>query len=284
MNWNDLSEAQRAVLNEFVAACEAAGWDATSWHEVVQRGTPTSPEGHAERSTLAAQVTLEVDLARHTLRLLMMAHGALDPVSCTCALREDGSDAVEMTAHVLETDPLALETFPDLMKAWVAQVGEERVSVSIGPRPVEVSDILAGEVDLASLVRSFSVLYDRGIAALDAARWKEATRLFARVTEIRPEFAEAWHNLGWSRLHHGHTEEGHSALERAVALYEARVEQDAEDADALFWSASALAQLERLDEAMARLERAIALEPSYRGEALSEPDFAPLHARLRGQS
>lgn len=60
--------------------------------------------------------------------------------------------------------------------------------------------------------------YQKGIAALQASKWKEAERAFGHVTEAAPKAPEGWFFLGFSRAGQGDFKGARKAYEKAARL------------------------------------------------------------------
>jgi hypothetical protein len=105
-------------------------------------------------------------------------------------------------------------------------------------------------------------LFERGLTAADAERWAEAVELFRRAREIveRPSIV---FNLGQALVRLGRSSEARAALDRFVAIADARVDQ----ADI----AAAQRLLAELGAAQGTLE--LSVEPA---DAVIELDGAPL--------
>lgn len=61
-------------------------------------------------------------------------------------------------------------------------------------------------------------LYSAGIQLRDLERFDEAQEVFRRCTEVRPDFAEGWCNLGWVHFDDGEIELAIECFERGHAL------------------------------------------------------------------
>ena len=70
----------------------------------------------------------------------------------------------------------------------------------------------------AELDPSPEVLFDLGAAYLAARRFSDAERVFSRVVQAKPDWAEAWYNLGWALKALGRDAEAKRAWKRAVEL------------------------------------------------------------------
>ena len=70
----------------------------------------------------------------------------------------------------------------------------------------------------AELDPSPEVLFDLGAAYLAARRFSDAERVFSRVVEAKPNWAEAWYNLGWALKALGRDAEAKRAWKKAIQL------------------------------------------------------------------
>lgn len=60
--------------------------------------------------------------------------------------------------------------------------------------------------------------YQKGVAALQASKWKEAQRAFGRVTQAAPKAPEGWFMLGFARASDGDLKGARRAYEKAAKL------------------------------------------------------------------
>lgn len=60
--------------------------------------------------------------------------------------------------------------------------------------------------------------YQKGVAALQASKWKDAERAFQHVTEAAPKAPEGWFLLGFSRASQGDLKGARKAYEKAARL------------------------------------------------------------------
>jgi tetratricopeptide (TPR) repeat protein len=95
----------------------------------------------------------------------------------------------------------------------------------------------------------------QGIAARLLAQWDEAALLFARVTEMRPEYVEGWLELTWALASLRRFEEAEHAARKAVDLAPDR-------ADALGNLAAALLEQGKLEEAHRVAQKAVKADPA----------------------
>ena len=109
-------------------------------------------------------------------------------------------------------------------------------------------------------------LIQQGIAHANAGRVGDALSCFRRAISVRPELAQAHHNLGVAYAQQGRPEDALASLRRALELQPNYPE-------AHFNLANTLSGLGRRDEAIAQLRQAISLRPDY-PEALSNLGLA----------
>ncbi len=60
--------------------------------------------------------------------------------------------------------------------------------------------------------------YQKGVAALQASRWKDAERAFSRVTQAAPKAPEGWFMLGFAKAADGDLKGARRAYEKAAKL------------------------------------------------------------------
>lgn len=269
----DMTEQQRHYLGVFVELLEAAGWNARHWDELLDKGVPCEPEGHAERETLQASLVCEFDLQREVLTLLILPRGALTPLS----LLFRGILEVDRLLERLlaNADLLTLEGIPTLIEEL--ELWRELITLSVGTEDVPLRALLDETIDLHELAKSFAIFYDRGLAASDEQDWRTAVREFGEVTRLRPDFAEAWHHLGHALARLGERQSSHEALSCAVEMYRAHAEHNPDDAAyAFYWCACALCSLGEHDRALDSLEQAIGWVTAYKAQARKEEELEPL--------
>src|SRR3990167_304727 len=108
--------------------------------------------------------------------------------------------------------------------------------------------------------------YQKGVAALQASKWKEAERAFQHVTQAAPKAPEGWFFLGFSRAGQGDFKGARKAYEKAAKL-------KPEDVDTRRELALTLVRLGETDKATAELAALKAREASCAGKC---PDSAAL--------
>jgi tetratricopeptide (TPR) repeat protein len=99
--------------------------------------------------------------------------------------------------------------------------------------------------------------YNRGVRARVAKDWATAITAFRRAVHLRPDFADAWNELGYALRNQGRYADSLDAYDRALALRP-------DFPEALEYLGEAYVQLGRLDDARRVLDR---LRPLDRGRA-----------------
>jgi len=102
------------------------------------------------------------------------------------------------------------------------------------------------------------LLFNYGVALRGTHNYLAAVKAFERATRYRPEFVEAWYNLGNTYISRGQFAE-------AVAAFDAAIGVDPNDERFHNNAGIALRQLERFDEAASRFRQAISLDPDNAG-------------------
>ncbi len=110
--------------------------------------------------------------------------------------------------------------------------------------------------------RSAEAEYNRGLEAKSAKRFSEAIAGFRRAVEIRPDFPEAWNELGFALRQTGQFTDALKAYEQALRLRP-------EFPEALEYLGEAYIKMGRLEDARAILVRLNSLD-SARARELEE--------------
>ena len=108
--------------------------------------------------------------------------------------------------------------------------------------------------------------YQKGVAALQASKWKDAERAFGHVTEAAPKAPEGWFLLGFSRANQGDFKGARKAYEKAAKL-------KPDDVDTHRELALTLVKLGETDKATAELDALKARDATCAGKC---PDSAAL--------
>jgi tetratricopeptide (TPR) repeat protein len=114
--------------------------------------------------------------------------------------------------------------------------------VGSGPAPV------APRVRTPVAPRSAEADYNAGLRAKAARQYAAAVSLFQRAVDARPDFPEAWNELGFALRQTGKYEEALAAYDRALNLRP-------DFPEAMEYLGEAYVKLGRLDDARAVLER-----------------------------
>ena len=104
--------------------------------------------------------------------------------------------------------------------------------------------------------------YDRGVQARLAKQWAAAVEAFQAAVTLRPNFPEAWNELGYALRNQGRYPE-------SLAAYEEALRQRPDFPEALEYLGEAYVKMGRLDEARRVLLRLRPLD-SARAEELAE--------------
>ena len=99
--------------------------------------------------------------------------------------------------------------------------------------------------------------YNKGIRAKRGKEWSVATASFRKAVELKPDYAEAWNELGYALRNSGDYPESIKAYDEALRLKPRFPE-------ALEYLGEAYVKMGRLDDARQVLER---LKPLDRGRA-----------------
>jgi len=99
--------------------------------------------------------------------------------------------------------------------------------------------------------------YSKGIRAKRSKEWSVATASFRKAVELRPDYAEAWNELGYALRNTGNYPDSIKAYDEALRLKPRFPE-------ALEYLGEAYVKMGRLDDARQVLER---LKPLDRGRA-----------------
>ncbi|HEU5196449.1 MAG TPA: tetratricopeptide repeat protein [Methylomirabilota bacterium] len=104
--------------------------------------------------------------------------------------------------------------------------------------------------------------YDRGVRARVAKDWKTAEAAFRRAIALRPDFADAWNELGFALRNQGRYQESLVAYDEALKLRPNFPE-------ALEYLGEAYVKMGRVDDARRVLDRLRPLDPG-RAQELAE--------------
>jgi len=80
------------------------------------------------------------------------------------------------------------------------------------------SDPVAAPPDAAPAVKTADGAYNAGLAAKAAGKWQEAEASFREATEVKPDFPEAWSELGHALKKRGLYDDSVKAYQEALRL------------------------------------------------------------------
>jgi tetratricopeptide (TPR) repeat protein len=110
--------------------------------------------------------------------------------------------------------------------------------------------------------------YDRGVRARVVGNWAVAVEALRRAVALRPDFADAWNELGYALRHQQQYRESLAAYDEALRLRP-------EFPEALEYLGEAYVQMGRLDDARRVLERLRPLDAARAQELAEEIGKAP---------
>ena len=105
--------------------------------------------------------------------------------------------------------------------------------------------------------------YNRGVRARVARDWATAITAFRRAAELRPDFPDAWNELGFALRNQGRYADSLDAYHRALALRP-------DFPEALEYLGEAYVKMGRLDDARRVLDRLRPLDRSRAAELAEE--------------
>ena len=105
--------------------------------------------------------------------------------------------------------------------------------------------------------------YNRGVRARVAKDWATAIMAFKRAAELRPDFPDAWNELGFALRNQGRYADSLDAYDRALALRP-------DFPEALEYLGEAYVKMGRLDDARRVLDRLRPLDRSRAAELAEE--------------
>jgi tetratricopeptide (TPR) repeat protein len=80
------------------------------------------------------------------------------------------------------------------------------------------SDPVPAPTGAAPAVKTADAAYNAGLAAKAAEKWPEAETSFREATELKPDFPEAWNELGHARKKRGLYDDSVKAYQEALRL------------------------------------------------------------------
>jgi len=172
----------------------------------------------------------------------------------------------------------------------------------IAPQPVQkaqssTDDVRSQQPQRRTTYFEAVAVYERGLEALQRHEYGQATELLASVLRDYPEEKELHERVRLylnicerqashkqaspqtvdERLYAATLAINGGQYDQAIAHLRLVRDEDPDNDHALYMLAVAHAQRDEHAEAVAHLERAIALNPENRGLARSDPDLEPLH-------
>jgi tetratricopeptide (TPR) repeat protein len=103
-----------------------------------------------------------------------------------------------------------------------------------------------------------------------------AIKLFLQVLKIDENFAQAWHQLAKCYLFDNQLIKFNKTLKKAIAIYEIRLQDQAQNAEVWYGKACAHALLRNDQQALEDLAQAISFDMSYKALARNEDDLSKL--------
>ena len=122
--------------------------------------------------------------------------------------------------------------------------------------------------DAAPAVKSADAAYNAGLTAKAAGKWQEAETSFREATKLKPDFPEAWSELGHAQKQRGLYDDSVKAYQEALRLrpdFPQAMEYLGETHVRMGKRAEAQALLDRLRPLDAKLARQ--LEAAMKGES-----------------
>src|SRR5262245_49793542 len=122
--------------------------------------------------------------------------------------------------------------------------------------------------DAAPAVKSADAAYNAGLTAKAAGKWQEAETSFREATKLKPDFPEAWSELGHAQKQRGLYDDSVKAYQEALRLrpdFPQAMEYLGETYVRMGKRAEAQALLDRLRPLDAKLARQ--LEAAMKGES-----------------
>ena len=144
-------------------------------------------------------------------------------------------------------------------------IGMVAVAFAVAPRPV-VADPSTPAVEQRRQSPAETTAqseYNRGVRARVAKDWGTAITAFRRAADLRPDFPEAWNELGFALRNQGRYADSLDAYDRALALRPNFPE-------ALEYLGEAYVKMGRLDDARRVLDRLRPLDRSRAAELAEE--------------
>ena len=149
----------------------------------------------------------------------------------------------------------ALELEPELAESHVAR----GLAVSLSKRFDEAEREFETAMRLDP--KSFEATYGFGRARLSQGRYEEAAKLFDRASLLRPEDYQAVGMLAQAYAALGKTSESEDGYRRQIRLVEQQLELTPDDARACIFAAIAHSVLREVDKSLQYAERGLSIDP-----------------------
>lgn len=115
--------------------------------------------------------------------------------------------------------------------------------------------------------------YNEGCNLKSGRKYLEAEKLFRKSAELKPDYAESWHNIGASLIFAKKIEEAEEPLREAIKHYENRIQIDPNSAWDWFWKSCVYALLGEKEESFKDLKTCIKIDSYYKRKARNEEDY-----------
>lgn len=122
----------------------------------------------------------------------------------------------------------------------------------------------------------YAEYYNEGCNLKANEKYLEAEKLFKRATELNPDYAEAWHNIGASLIFADKSEAAKVPLYEAIKKYEIRLQNNPKSAWNWFWKSCVYALLGNKEQSLEDLKTCIKIAPHYKEKASTEEDYRDL--------
>lgn len=149
----------------------------------------------------------------------------------------------------------ALELAPDLAEAHLARA----IALRLGEHAADADDEFEAAIKLDP--KLFDAFYFYGRARKYQRRYAESVKLLERASQLQPEDFQAPAFLGGSYAGMGMRAEATAARRRAVKLIEQRLDLNPDDARAYNLGATTLAKLGNIPRAIEFAEKSLSIEP-----------------------
>ena len=162
----------------------------------------------------------------------------------------DDTEGVFMFQKAIEVDPMQILAYVNLAKEYEKQDDIQKAE-EYYKRGAQVS----GEIQILSM-KDVTPYYYYGDFLDRNYRPEEALNQFQKATEVAPNFAEPWYNLGIQYQKRRMNPQAYDALSKAVQLHKKYV-------PAMYHLAGVAAELGKIEEAVTLLEQVQRIVPGY---------------------